>query len=183
MKRFLILSSILAFSISAFSQNTIKIETMIDSIDWENCTETDLALMYNDNLIIKNKSDEEWRYQEDIKFVIRNIQIGKYIFPVAIPHYYNYSKQLKALHLIFESETGILKDLTFEQFEEYIVNYIKNIFGKKYRKVEEYGYWKDAHYYWEHDYHIGCGVEIWVTGKDIVVSLEKDLRYSDYFKD
>ena len=35
---------------SAFSQNPISIERIINDLDWENCTESDVILAFKDNI-------------------------------------------------------------------------------------------------------------------------------------
>lgn len=186
MKKNLIIVFLILSSISAFSENSIKIETLIDSIDWENCTESDLAFMFNDHLIKKNKNDKSWKYHEDVNFVIKDIKVGKYISSVAIPRVDKINRQLNAINIIFEEDSEVFKDINTDQLETYIENYLKNIFGDKYRIVVEYGWLgKECFYYWETKYTKGCGAYVWVqhTGNLICVSIKKEIKYSDYFID
>ena len=37
--------------VSAFSQNPISVEKIINDLDWENCTESDVILAFKDNIV------------------------------------------------------------------------------------------------------------------------------------
>jgi hypothetical protein len=62
---------------SVFSQNPISIERIINDLDWENCTESDVILAFKDN-IVKRDKEETWNGGAVSSFVLKNVKIGVY---------------------------------------------------------------------------------------------------------
>ena len=62
---------------SAFSQNPISIEKVINDLDWENCTESDVILAFKDN-IVKRDKEETWNGGAVSSFVLKDVKIGVY---------------------------------------------------------------------------------------------------------
>ena len=62
---------------SAFSQNPISVERIINDLDWENCTESDVILAFKDN-IVKRAKEEVWNGGAVSSFILKNVKIGIY---------------------------------------------------------------------------------------------------------
>lgn len=62
---------------SVFSQNPISIEKVINDLDWENCTESDVILAFKDN-IVKRDKEEVWNGGGVSSFILKNVKIGVY---------------------------------------------------------------------------------------------------------
>jgi len=77
MKKIVLIISSLCMMISAFSQNPISIERIINDLDWENCTESDVILAFKDN-IVKRDKEETWNGGAVSSFVLKNVKIGVY---------------------------------------------------------------------------------------------------------
>lgn len=78
MKRILILFLGLCSMVSVFSQNPITIEKIINDLDWENCSESDVILAFKDN-ITKREHEETWDGGLVSSFVLKNVKIGNSI--------------------------------------------------------------------------------------------------------
>ncbi len=77
MKKIVLIISSLCLMISAFSQNPISIEKVINDLDWENCTESDVILAFKDN-IVKRDKEETWNGGGASFFILKNVKIGAY---------------------------------------------------------------------------------------------------------
>ena len=73
---FFLFSFCLAFS--AYSQNPISIDRVINELEWENCSESDVILTFKDN-VVKREEEEEWDGGLVSSFILKNIKIGNYI--------------------------------------------------------------------------------------------------------
>ena len=62
---------------SVFSQNPISIEKVINDLDWENCTESDVILAFKDN-VVKRDKEETWNGGGTSFFILKNVKIGVY---------------------------------------------------------------------------------------------------------
>ena len=62
---------------SVFSQNPISIEKVINDLDWENCTESDVILAFKDN-VVKRDKEETWNGGGSSFFILKNVKIGAY---------------------------------------------------------------------------------------------------------
>ena len=77
MKRIVFIISSLCLMISAFSQNPMSIEKIINDLDWENCTESDVILTFKDN-VVKRDKEEVWNGGAVSSFILKNVKIGVY---------------------------------------------------------------------------------------------------------
>lgn len=77
MKRIVLFISSLCLMISAFSQNPMSIEKIINDLDWENCTESDVILTFKDN-VVKRDKEEVWNGGAVSSFILKNVKIGVY---------------------------------------------------------------------------------------------------------
>ena len=77
MKKIVLIISSLCMMISAFSQNPISVERIINDLDWENCTESDVILAFKDN-IVKRAKEEVWNGGGVSSFILKNVKIGIY---------------------------------------------------------------------------------------------------------
>lgn len=75
MKRILVLFLGVCSTVSVFSQNPIAIEKVINDLDWENCSESDVILAFKDN-ISKREHDETWDGGLVSSFVLKNVKVG-----------------------------------------------------------------------------------------------------------
>ena len=62
---------------SVFSQNPISIERIINDLDWENCTESDVILAFKDN-VVRREKEETWSGGGTSFFILKNVKIGVY---------------------------------------------------------------------------------------------------------
>ena len=77
MKMIVFLISSFCLTISAFSQNPISIEKIINDLDWENCTESDVILAFKDN-VVKRDKEEVWNGGSVSSFILKKVKIGIY---------------------------------------------------------------------------------------------------------
>ena len=60
---------------TVFSQNPISIEKVINDLDWENCTESDVILAFKDNVVKRDKV-ELWEGGAVSSFILKNVKVG-----------------------------------------------------------------------------------------------------------
>ncbi|MBR1502469.1 MAG: hypothetical protein IJ618_01125 [Prevotella sp.] len=77
MKKIVLIILSLCLVISVFSQNPISIETVINDLDWENCTESDVIFAFKDN-VVKRDKEETWNGGGSSFFILKNVKIGAY---------------------------------------------------------------------------------------------------------
>jgi len=75
MKRFIIILMSVCLVSSTFSQNPINIERIINDLDWENCSESDVVLTFKDNVVKRDKV-ETWEGGAVSSFILKNVKVG-----------------------------------------------------------------------------------------------------------
>lgn len=65
------------YVVSAFSQNPINIERVINDLDWEDCSESDVILAFKDN-VVKREKEETWERGAVSSFILKNVKIGEH---------------------------------------------------------------------------------------------------------
>ena len=120
--------------VSAFSQNPISIERIINDLDWENCTESDVILAFKDNVVKRDKV-EEWDGGEVSSFILKNVQIGECISDAnIIVNKYN-RKLLKIGGMILRDyDWSKGADVISQKLEDYFSSF----WGKDHIKIIEY---------------------------------------------
>lgn len=76
MKKIILVVLTLLSTFSAFSQNPISIERIINDLDWEDCSESDVILAFKDN-VVKREKEETWDGGAVSSFVLKNVKIGE----------------------------------------------------------------------------------------------------------
>lgn len=75
MKKVIIVLLCFISAFPAFSQNPISIEKIINELDWENCSESDVILAFKDN-VAKRDKEEVWDGEAVSSFILKNVKIG-----------------------------------------------------------------------------------------------------------
>lgn len=135
MKKIVLIISSLCLMISAFSQNPISIEKVINDLDWENCTESDVILAFKDN-IVKRDKEETWNGGAVSSFVLKNVKIGVYTTDAnIIVKKYN-RKLLKIGGMTIGKNYDWSKgaDTLSKELEEYFSSF----WGKEHKKTIDY---------------------------------------------
>lgn len=61
--------------VSVIAQNPINIERIINDLDWENCSESDVVLTFKDNVVKRDKV-ETWEGGAVSSFILKNVKVG-----------------------------------------------------------------------------------------------------------
>ena len=169
------------FCLPVFSQNEISIETLIDSIDWEDCSESDLIYIFKDN-IIQRENDESFDGNNVSRYSLKGVKIGQYSTSTHIVVNKFNRKVVRISMLIDDNEDDLKKPETIARNLEDIV---KRIFGNTYQETIDhfsssyYNFEKTSYeYIWETDkYDLYCGATIFVDRTGAAVTIEKDISY------
>lgn len=62
--------------VSVFAQTPISIERIINDLDWENCSESDVVLAFKDNVVKRGKT-ETWDDGSVSSFILKNVKVGE----------------------------------------------------------------------------------------------------------
>ena len=164
------------FNICAFSQNEIRIETLVDSIDWEDCSESDIIFMFKDNII--QRENEETFGDFVGRYDLRNVVVGQYTTSISHIVVNKYNRQLMRISMIIDE-----KDADWTNPKAVDANLeatIKKIFGNRYKKTIEYSHATIIEYIWESflsDNNCGATILITPEGKCAAVTIEKEISY------
>ena len=120
--------------VSAFSQNPISIEGIINDLDWENCSESDVVLAFKDNVVKRDKI-ETWEGGAVSSFILKNVKVGDCVSDANII-VSKYNKKLLKIGGI------TLKDLDWSKgadgISQELENYFSTFWGKEHKKSIDY---------------------------------------------
>ena len=134
MKRTILVLLSLFSMVSVIAQNPISIERIINDLDWENCSESDVILTFKDNVVKRDKI-ETWEGGAVSSFILKNVKVGDCVSDAnIIVNKYN-KKLLKIGGLT-------LRDLDWSKgvdaLSQELENYFSAFWGKEHRKSIDY---------------------------------------------
>lgn len=120
---------------SAFSQNPISIERIINDLDWENCTESDVILAFKDN-IVKRDKEETWNGGAVSSFVLKNVKIGVYTTDanIIVKNYNRKLLKIGGMTIGKNYDWSKGADTLSKELEEYFSSF----WGKEHKKTIDY---------------------------------------------
>lgn len=134
MKRKILVLLSLFSMVSVIAQNPISIERIINDLDWENCSESDVILTFKDNVVKKDKVDT-WDGGAVSSFILKNVKVGDSVSDANII-VSKYNKKLLKIGGI------TLKDLDWSKgvdaLSQELEDYFSAFWGKEHRKSIDY---------------------------------------------
>lgn len=134
MNKFICLFLTICSVVSAFSQNPISIERIINDLDWENCSESDVILTFKDNVVKRDKV-EIWEGGAVSSFILKNVKVGDSVSDANII-VNKYNKKLLKIGGI------TLKDLDWskgaDMLSRELEDYFSTFWGREYTKKIKY---------------------------------------------
>ena len=134
MNKFICLFLTICSVVSAFSQNPISIERIINDLDWENCSESDVILTFKDNVVKRDKV-EIWEGGAVSSFILKNVKVGDSVSDANII-VNKYNKKLLKIGGI------TLKDLDWskgaDMLSRELEDYFSTFWGREYKKSIDY---------------------------------------------
>lgn len=134
MKRKVLVLLSLFSMVSVIAQNPISIERIINDLDWENCSESDVILTFKDNVVKKDKVDT-WDGGAVSSFILKNVKVGDSVSDANII-VSKYNKKLLKIGGI------TLKDLDWSKgvdaLSQELEDYFSAFWGKEHRKSIDY---------------------------------------------
>ena len=134
MKRFIIILMSVCLVSSTFSQNPLGIDRIINELDWENCSESDVVLTFKDNIVKRDKV-ETWEGGAVSSFILKNVKVGDSVSDANII-VSKYNKKLLKIGGI------TLKDLDWSKgadaLSQELEDYFSTFWGKEHRKSIDY---------------------------------------------
>lgn len=164
-----------------FSQKTISIERVINDLDWENCSESDVILAFKDN-VVKRGKEEVWEDGIVSSFILKNVKIEEYTADAnIIVNKYN-RKLIKIGGMSIGKNLDWNKDV--DAISQRFEDYFSTFWGKEHKKTIEYDTdfddnnieYKNINCEWNSTYHNDKTSKgsffIYHRGKCIVISIE-----------
>lgn len=134
MKRIIVLFFVIFAVATAFSQNPINIERIINDLNWDNCSESDVVFAFKDN-VVKREQDETWDGGLVSSFILKNVKIGESISNAnIIVNKYN-RKLIKIGGIILQNidwSKGV------NNISQELEDYFSSFWGQKHKKSIEY---------------------------------------------
>lgn len=134
MKRIFFIFVSVCLSFSAFSQNSLSIDRIINDLDWENCSESDVILTFKDNVVKRDKV-ETWDGGAVSSFILKNVKVGDSVSDANII-VSKYNKKLLKIGGI------TLKDLDWskgaDELSRELEDYFSTFWGKEHKKSIDY---------------------------------------------
>lgn len=134
MKRKILVLLSLFSMVSVIAQNPISVERIINDLDWENCSESDVILTFKDNVVKKDKVDT-WDGGAVSSFILKNVKVGDSVSDANII-VSKYNKKLLKIGGI------TLKDLDWSKgvdaLSQELEDYFSAFWGKEHRKSIDY---------------------------------------------
>ena len=181
MKKIIFTLFSICLTASAFSQKPISIERVINDLDWDNCSESDVILAFKDN-VVKRDNEETWDDGTVSSFILKNVKIEEYTADAnIIVSKYN-RKLLKIGGITIKKNLDWNKgvDAISQRFE----NFFSTFWGKEHKKTIEYDtdfydeniVYKNINCEWSRTYHNEKTSKgsffIFHRGKCIVIAIE-----------
>lgn len=120
--------------VSVIAQNPINIERIINDLDWENCSESDVVLTFKDNVVKRDKV-ETWEGGAVSSFILKNIKVGDCVSDANII-VNKYNKKLLKIGGI------TLRDLDWskgaDNLSRELEDYFSTFWGKEHKKSIDY---------------------------------------------
>lgn len=117
-----------------FAQNPISIERIINDLDWENCSESDVILTFKDN-VVKREKEETWNDGGVSSFILKNVKVGECVSDANII-VNKYNRKLLKIGGI------IIQDLDWRKGADAISQDLEEFFssfwGKEHKKSIDY---------------------------------------------
>ncbi len=132
-KKFFILLSLFS-TVLAFAQSPIGIEKIINDLDWENCSESDVILVFKDN-VVKRENVETWSGGAVSSFILKNVKVGESVSDANII-VNKYSRKLLKIGGITLENLDWSKgaDVLSKEFEDFFSTF----WGKEHKKTIDY---------------------------------------------
>ena len=135
MKKIMFFLLCICLTDSVFSQNPISIDRVINDLDWENCSESDVILAFKDN-VVKRDKEETWDDGIVSSFILKNVKIEEYTADAnIIVSKYN-RKLLKIGGITIRKNLDWNKDV--DTISQRFEDYFSTFWGKEYKKTIEY---------------------------------------------
>lgn len=133
-KSFLILLSF-CVTASAFSQNPVNFERIVNDLDWENCSESDVILAFKDN-VVKREKEEAWDGGAVSSFILKNVKIGESTSDanIIVSKYNRKLLKIGGIRLGKNYDWSNGADKISQELEEYFSSY----WGKEHKKSIDY---------------------------------------------
>lgn len=145
MKRGLFTLLLVSLTISLCSQNPISIDRIINDLNWENCTESDVIFAFKDN-IEKREKDETWPEGNVSSFILKNVKIGESISDANIIVKWRTRRLVKigGIHIKNIDWNKNVDDISRE-----LEDYFSSFWGKEHKKTVDYetGFFDDPNTY------------------------------------
>ena len=122
------------YVVSAFSQNPINIERVINDLDWENCSESDVILAFKDN-VVKREKEETWEGGAVSSFILKNVKIGEHTANANII-VIKYNKKLLKIGGIILTDYDWSKNA--DEISQELENFFSSFWGKDHKKIIEF---------------------------------------------
>lgn len=170
MKKILMFFWCVAFCTLSLAQTPISLKNIIDSIDWNEATETDIVYMFKNNV-----------YKQDVpnkkiggyctSYSLKNISVGKYLVPKSDVLVDNAYRKVKRINIIFPENSSVWNNPN--ELETNIVDTLTKILGEKYSKTEtNHGKGiKDVTYCWNDSFVNPCNLTFWFCLKSKVCAI------------
>ncbi len=134
MKKIVFILFSVFYVVSAFSQNPINIERVINDLDWENCSESDVILAFKDN-VVKREKEETWEGGAVSSFILKNVKIGEHTANANII-VNKYNKKLLKIGGIILTDYDWSKNA--DEIAQELENFFSSFWGKDHKKIIEY---------------------------------------------
>lgn len=164
MKKAIMLFWGIVFSTISVAQTPIPVETIIDSVDWNEVTEPDIVYMFKNNICKQDEPNREiGGYYTS--YYIKNVSVGKYIAhksDVLVDEVY---RKIKRINIVFPEDSPLWNNPN--DIERTIVDVIIKILGDKYTKTEvNLGNGiQDVTYSWNDQFINPCKLTLWFIMK------------------
>lgn len=150
MKRVSFIILIILTCLSGYAQEDISIDTVINNLDWQHSTETDLVYFFRNN--ISHRSGDEDFGDFVSKYSINGIRVGVLKSKVSYILVEPYSRKLGRINIIFDE--GINWENSKPQID-YLITQIVKFFGNDYKTIidhQEIGgkIYEDTDVVWKH---------------------------------
>lgn len=134
MKKIIVILISVCLVSPTFAQNPISIERIINDLDWENCSESDVILTFKDN-VVKREKEETWNDGGVSSFILKNVKVGDCVSDANII-VSKYNRKLLKIGGI------LIQDLDWSKGAEAISQELEGFFssfwGKEHKKSIDY---------------------------------------------
>ena len=134
MKQLILFILAVCSSISVNSQTPLDIGTIINDLNWEDCSESDLIFTYKDNVVKRDKEDE-FDGPNVSSYILKGVKVGNHTSKAANIIVNKFNRKIARLSIIFENLDW---NKNIEDISTELENILSSHFGKAYKKTIEY---------------------------------------------